>query len=164
MSIVGWLLLVGVGIALGYGLGRRWPGSAEKITHLERERDAAREDLAAYRRDVSSHFERTAQLFDKVTADYRGLYEHLAQGSRQLSAIRGEAIDAPLVQPEGRRLAAITPPREPADAAPPESANREITAANDSGGEVPELQPDVPPEPQPEAQPESAPKHSTQER
>jgi uncharacterized protein len=160
MSTLGWLFLVGIGIALGYGVGRRWPGSAEKITHLERERDAAREDLAAYRRDVSSHFERTAQLFDKVTADYRGLYEHLAQGSRQLSAIRGEAIDAPLVQPEGRRLAATAPAREPSDATQPERAEGERAAANDAGREGPERQP----EQQPEQQPEPPLKASTQER
>jgi uncharacterized membrane-anchored protein YhcB (DUF1043 family) len=104
MGTLGWLLVIAVGIALGFSVGRLWPGSAAKITELERQRDAAREDLRTYRQDVSNHFERTAQLFDKVTADYRGLYEHLAVGARQLSAIPGESIEARLAEPEQRRL------------------------------------------------------------
>jgi uncharacterized protein len=144
MSTVGWLLLVAVGIALGYSLGRLWPGGADRITSLERERDAAREDLATYRRDVSAHFERTAQLFDKVTADYRGLYEHLAQGSRQLGAIRGEAIEPSLARPEGRRLAAIVPAHEPVDARP-DSEAADTIAAEDSGRDEGDQFPDPPP-------------------
>jgi uncharacterized protein len=105
MGTVGWLLVVAVGIALGFSVGRLWPGAAAKLTQLQRERDAAREDLRNYRKDVSTHFERTAELFDKVTADYRGLYEHLALSARQLSAIRGESAEAPLAEPEQRRLA-----------------------------------------------------------
>ena len=49
MGTVGWLLVVAVGIALGYSVGRLWPGSAAKLTALQRERDAAREDLRIYR-------------------------------------------------------------------------------------------------------------------
>jgi uncharacterized protein len=60
-----------------------------------------------YRADVSQHFERTAELFDKVTADYRSLYEHLAMSARQLGAIPGESgrsVEARLAEPEQRRL------------------------------------------------------------
>jgi uncharacterized protein len=108
MGTVGWLLVVAVGVALGFSAGRLWPGTSAKITELERERDAAREDLNTYREEVGAHFETTAELFDKVTADYRGLYEHLAIGARQLGAIRGEAVESPsLAEPERRRLAAM---------------------------------------------------------
>jgi uncharacterized protein len=117
MGTLGWLLVVAVAIALGFSVGRMWPGAAAKLTELERQRDAAREDLQTYRQDVSSHFERTAELFDKVTADYRGLYEHLALGARQLSAIRGEAVEQRLAEPEQRRLA--TAVAEPPAAEPP---------------------------------------------
>ena len=110
MGTVGWLLVVAVGVALGFSAGRLWPGTSAKITELERQRDAAREDLNTYREEVGTHFEKTAELFDKVTADYRGLYEHLAIGARQLGAIKGEAVEAPsLAEPEQRRLAAIEP-------------------------------------------------------
>src|SRR5690606_38169489 len=98
-------LVVAVGIVLGYGIGRTWPGATARLTELQKERDAAREELREYRKDVSTHFERTAALFDKVTADYQGLYEHLALGARRLSSIRGESDDASLAEPELRRLA-----------------------------------------------------------
>jgi uncharacterized protein len=131
MGTLGWLLVVAVGIALGFGIGRTWPGSAAKLSELERQRDAAREDLQTYRQDVNRHFERTAELFDKVTADYRGLYEHLALGARQLSAIRGEAVEQRLAEPEQRRLAtaAAQPPapEPPPEEAPPEEAPQEET-------------------------------------
>jgi uncharacterized protein len=138
MGTVGWLLVVAVGIALGYSVGRLWPGSAAKLTALQRERDAAREDLRIYREEVSSHFERTAELFDKVTADYRGLYEHLATSARQLGAIRGESADSRLARPEQRRLAEVAPP-------PPQPA------------ESPQLRPEPELEPEPELKPQPAP-------
>lgn len=126
MGTVGWLLVVAVGIALGFSVGRLWPGSAAKLTALQRERDAAREDLRLYRQEVSGHFERTAELFDKVTADYRGLYEHLAVSARRLGAIRGESADSRLAKPEQRRLTEIAPgveqPAEPAN--PPQETGR----------------------------------------
>jgi uncharacterized protein len=122
MGTVGWLLVVAIGIALGYSAGRLWPGSAAKVKELERERDAARADLKSYRQDVSAHFEATAELFDKVTADYRGLYEHLAVGARQLGAIRGEPVELPLAEPERRRLAPAEPGPEPVPQPVPEKA------------------------------------------
>lgn len=130
MGTVGWLLVVAVGIALGYSVGRLWPGSAARITALQRERDAAREDLRTYREEVSRHFQRTAELFDKVTADYRGLYEHLATSARQLGAIRGEAVESRLARPEQRRLTEVAPP-EPQATQPspePERAAHEVAA------------------------------------
>jgi uncharacterized protein len=127
MGTVGWLLVVAVGIALGFSVGRLWPGSAARLNALEEERDAAREDLETYRQEVSAHFARTAHLFDKVTADYRGLYEHLATGSRQLGALRGESVELPQAPPEARRLARTdpdpdAPPAEPSSRAFGESA------------------------------------------
>jgi uncharacterized protein len=138
MGTVGWLLVVAVGIALGFSVGRLWPGSAARLTALQRERDAAREDLRIYREEVSRHFERTAVLFDKVTADYRGLYEHLATSARQLGAIRGESVDSRLARPEQRRLAEVAPPPEPQEAGQPADA---------STTEQSPATPDEPPEP-----------------
>jgi uncharacterized protein len=109
MGTVGWLLVVATAIALGFSAGRLWPGLKTKISELERDRDAAREDLRSYRQEVDGHFARTAELFDKVTADYRGLYEHLALGARQLGSIRGESVAVPLAEPEQRRLARSGP-------------------------------------------------------
>jgi uncharacterized protein len=122
MGTIGWLLLVAIGIALGFGAGRLWPGSSAKLTEMERQRDLAREDLKNYRTDVSQHFERTAELFDKVTSDYRSLYEHLALSARQLGAIPGESTEVRLAEPEQRRLAMSS---GAAASAPGDSADRE---------------------------------------
>jgi uncharacterized membrane-anchored protein YhcB (DUF1043 family) len=144
MGTVGWLLVVAVGIALGYSVGRLWPGSAAKLTALQRERDAAREDLRIYREEVSSHFQRTAELFDKVTADYRGLYEHLATSARQLGAIRGEAVDSRLARPEQRRLAEVAPPQPPAtepEPAPEPEPTADESSAPPAGAPAPRTEP-----------------------
>ena len=145
MGTVGWILVVLVGIALGFSVGRLWPGSAARVTELERERDAAREDLRDYQQNVSTHFERTAELFDKVTADYRGLYEHLAMSARQLGAIRGEAVETPLAEPERRQLASAAPAPRAEDQPEPE----------------PEPEPEPGAEPEPEPEPEDSPKSSS---
>jgi uncharacterized protein len=147
MSTLGWLLVVAIGIALGFSAARLWPGAGTRITELERERDAAREALRHYRQDVNEHFARTAQLFDKVTGDYRRLYEHLATGSRQLTAIPAEAADTALEEPERRRLA-----RDAAAAGPP-------APAAESALQVEQPSPDDPgPELADAAAPEAGPK------
>jgi uncharacterized protein len=165
MGTLGWLLVVAVGIALGFSVGRLWPGSAAKITELERQRDAAREDLRTYREDVSTHFERTAELFDKVTADYRGLYEHLAVGARRLGAIPGESIEARLAEPEQRRLgtavgaagaaAAMTTPAA-SETAPSVAEEIPLHPPRDYD-ESPEPEPTGEPEPEPEPEPTGEP-------
>lgn len=149
MSTLGWLLLVALGVALGFSAARVWPGSAAKLTQLERERDAAREDLRNYQKDVGSHFEQTAELFDKVTTDYRRLYEHLAVGARQLGAIPGESVEAPLAEPERRRLS------EGASVAAEESASDEQAA--DVAQREPEAESEPKPAPEADSEPASEP-------
>ena len=121
MGTMAWLALVAVGIAFGFGIGRLWPGRKTKLAELEQERDQARQELGSYREEVGAHFARTAELFDKVTADYRGLYEHLALSARQLGAIRGETAARPLKEPEQRRLG---PAGSATAAAPPWDLHR----------------------------------------
>lgn len=41
-------------------------------------------ELAAYREQVGQHFRRSAELINGMTAAYRAVYEHLAQGAHQL--------------------------------------------------------------------------------
>lgn len=118
MGTIGWLALVAVGLALGFAIGRLWPSRKTKLAELEQERDQAHKELGNYREEVSAHFERTAELFDKVTADYRSLYEHLALSARQLGAIQGEPAERSLTEPEQRRLGAVAAPQAPVDAPP----------------------------------------------
>jgi uncharacterized membrane-anchored protein YhcB (DUF1043 family) len=133
VGTIGWLALIAVGIALGVGIGRAWPVRTAKMAELEREKDQARNELGQYREEVSAHFERTAELFDKVTADYRSLYEHLALSARQLGAIEGESTPQPLEKPEQRRLGAAATPETPdareTSETPETSATPDATAA-----------------------------------
>ena len=122
MGTIGWLALVAVGLALGFGIGRLWPSRKTKVAALEKERDQAHEELGNYREEVSAHFERTAELFDKVTADYRSLYEHLALSARQLGAIQGEPAERSLREPEQRRLGPVAAQQTPVDAPPADAA------------------------------------------
>lgn len=119
MSTIGWLALVVAGIALGFGVGRLWSGRKTKLAEIEREREQARAELGNYRAEVSAHFERTAELFDQVTADYRSLYEHLALSARQLGAIQGEPAERSLQEPEQRRLGPAATTAAAGEAEPP---------------------------------------------
>lgn len=135
MSTLGWVVVIVLAAALGFGLGLLRSRSSGKVAEMQRERDTAREELGNYRREVDAHFERTAELFDKVTDDYRNLYDHLAVSARQLGAIPGESSEAPLARPEQRRLAteeAITG-TEPS---PADAAEDEGTEARPAVGEA----------------------------
>ena len=133
MGTIGWLALVAVGLALGFGIGRLWPSRKTKVAELEKERDQAHEELGNYREEVSAHFERTAELFDKVTADYRSLYEHLALSARQLGAIQGEPAERTLTEPEQRRLGPVAAPQTPVDASPADAAPETETETETDG-------------------------------
>lgn len=119
MSTIGWLALIVAGIALGFGIGRAWPSRKTKLAEIEQERDQARKELGEYREEVGAHFARTAELFDKVTSDYRSLYEHLALSARQLGAIQGEPAERSLKEPEQRRLGPAAAADAPLEAEPP---------------------------------------------
>lgn len=123
MGTIGWLAFIAVGIALGIGIGRALPVRTAKMAELEREKEQARDELGKYREEVSAHFERTAALFDKVTADYRNLYEHLAVSARQLGAIEGESSEQALKEPEQRRLASAETAERPDEADMPDTAD-----------------------------------------
>lgn len=165
MGTLGWILVIAVALALGFSLGQLRSKSAGKIAELERERDAAKEELGNYRREVDTHFERTAELFDKVTDDYRKLYDHLALSARQLGAIRGESAEVPLARPEQRRLAlgddgavAPAPETEPGpdtDSAPepeaaPESEAEQKPGRGQASPGASKAEPESEPEPEPE--------------
>ena len=155
MGTLGWILVVAVAVALGFSLGQLRSKSAGKIAQLTRERDAAREELGNYRREVDTHFERTAELFDKVTDDYRKLYDHLALSARQLGAIRGESAEVPLARPEQRRLAldddgAVDEPK-------PESSREPSPDSATKPAAEPSAEPEVNPEPEPRREPDPKP-------
>ncbi|MEE4244921.1 MAG: DUF1043 family protein [Kangiellaceae bacterium] len=78
------LILAGAAAAIAYNLGKQNGPSQQKIDELEQlvlEKDA---ELQRYRSKVSDHFETTANLFSKVSADYQALYQHMADSSQSL--------------------------------------------------------------------------------
>ena len=77
--IIGVVALV-IGALIGYLFGRSGSGSSNQEHELEQ----AKLELDAYKEKVSSHFEETAELVNKMTESYRGVYQHLATGAAAL--------------------------------------------------------------------------------
>lgn len=75
MMIVALLLLGGlVGYLLAGGRRGGDDGADEKVAALEAE-------VATYKQGVTTHFQETADLMQQMTAQYRALYAHMAQGA-----------------------------------------------------------------------------------
>jgi uncharacterized membrane-anchored protein YhcB (DUF1043 family) len=82
-----WLIaLIGlaVGGLAGYLLARRFGDSEQRAVALQQELDRARDDHAAYRRDVSEHFAKTAVAVNQLTESYRDVHQQLSEGARAL--------------------------------------------------------------------------------
>jgi len=124
-----WVLLIAATlVAFGFGFlaARLSSGAARRSRELDDELQRNRAELTAYRAQVSSHFSRTAELVNELTANYRTVYQHLAEGSRALcngDGPRLEALQEPSPVIDGR--APVTPDRSPDEvashSAPPDS-------------------------------------------
>ena len=79
-GVVGLLL----GCLIGIWLERR------KMPDVE----ALKAEHAGYRREVETHFEKTAQLAHQMADNYRNMYQHLAQGAVSLCEQKDE-LQAP---------------------------------------------------------------------
>lgn len=109
-----------VGLAVGFLLGRRSSEGAERARSFEAELDAQRaaleqvqaekhsalEDLArarteaeGYRERVVQHFYGTSDQLRSLTLRYRELFEHLADGARELCPEAAGALQAGLEAP-----------------------------------------------------------------
>ena len=124
-----------VGLAIGFLLGRRSSEAAERARILEAELDAQRaaleqvqaEKLAAledltrarteaegYRERVVQHFYGTSDQLRSLTLRYRELFEHLAEGARELCPEASSALQAGLAAPAlGGGAADPETPRRP---------------------------------------------------
>lgn len=72
-----------VGVLVGVALPR---ASQERgrTRELESQLQASRQELATYHDQVTQHFVQTADLLHAMTANYRVVYEHLADGAQRL--------------------------------------------------------------------------------
>jgi uncharacterized membrane-anchored protein YhcB (DUF1043 family) len=125
-----------VGLAIGFLLGRRSSEAAERARALEAELDAeravleqvqaekhaalddltrARADAEQYRERVVQHFYGTSDQLRSLTLRYRELFEHLADGARELCPEAEGALQAGLEAPAlaGRAAAELEEAPEP---------------------------------------------------
>ncbi len=123
-----WLILasmLAVGILFGFFIGRsKGDTSAPKVQELEQSIAQANQEMQEYRGQVTGHFEKTANLFNQLTNDYREVYEHLANSSEQLcgdqvAKIKGLTADTKVLEGEGGELE--NPTVEAASEAKPEA-------------------------------------------
>jgi hypothetical protein len=77
------LVALGIGALIGFLLGRAG-GSSSREQELVDELDVARAELDGYKRQVSEHFEQTAQLVNGLTDQYRKVHQHLASSAESL--------------------------------------------------------------------------------
>lgn len=85
-SWIGSAVFFAVGGIAGYFIARQIKD--KRTRQLEQNLETARNELGNYRQDVNRHFLKTSLLFNKLTDDYREVYEHLASGAQNLCSER----------------------------------------------------------------------------
>ena len=78
------LLGVAAGFTVGVIIGFRYLSNKPRLAELEQQIEAAKAEQADYKQQVTTHFAKTAELFQNMTDSYRNVYQHLAEGSNQL--------------------------------------------------------------------------------
>lgn len=178
MSWILALLALAAGLVAGHLLSRRFDDARQQVRALQEELDQARAEQAAYRREVSDHFARTAQAVNQLTASYRTVHQQLSEGARTLcdhgdaeTALAFDAarlIDRPVVPPSAPEA---TPPTanaddEPVPAPASETTAAEVTSAAEPTAADPAAETAAVPEPTAETEEPEAPKEleETEER
>ncbi len=106
MSAWIWLVLTGVaGLIAGFFIGRSSSAGVKRSLQLDQELRDVRGELDRYRNSVVEHFTGTAQLVNKLTADYREMYQHLSRGAQELAGGRTPHIES-LAAPQVERIPA----------------------------------------------------------
>lgn len=115
MSLITWLsgaIVLAIGGGAGFYLARQIKD--KRTLELEQQLDTAQNKLSEYQDDVNRHFLKTSLLFNKLTDDYREVYEHLATGAQKLC--KEKPVVSALNLPEAKILsAAITADTSAAD-------------------------------------------------
>ncbi|MGA7801410.1 MAG: DUF1043 family protein [Gammaproteobacteria bacterium] len=110
------IVLLAVGFAAGVLAFWLFRPKDRRARQLETELDKTREDLENYRADVTRHFQRTSQVFEELTENYKTLYTHLAAGAGELCGDQNRPPQLDI--PENRLLAERNEAPQPTQTAP----------------------------------------------
>ncbi len=97
-------IIIGTGMAgllAGFVIGwlsRTSTGSGQQ--RLTEDLQKTQQELEQYRQEVGGHFTRTAELVGEMTAQYRAVYEHLADGAQRLGGDQAVRLEAAIIQGE----------------------------------------------------------------
>ena len=147
-----WFILASmfvVGATMGFIIGYTRNSDAKKVQKLESELEKAQKEMGQYRGQVTDHFDKTAELFNRLTHDYRDVYEHLAVSSQvlcgdQTAKITGEVPERDLLEAEPLVAeSSVEQPSEEQKEAEPENSvetpvleDAVLAAKEDKGEEV----------------------------
>lgn len=121
--IVGLIVFAGLGIFVG----TRISSDKRRIRELEEDLSRTKKELEQYRSKVNNHFQKTSELFSKMTSTYKAVYMHLAEGSQEL------CNDITLLKPVNSEFLKVIHEEEQADSA---ENIKEETADISSTGET----------------------------
>lgn len=124
MAWIGGVIVFAVGGGAGFFIARQ---IKDKHTlGLEEQLKTAHTQLDEYQGEVNHHFLKTSQLFNKLTDNYREVYEHLATGAQKLCNDKPPA--AMLDLPETKILAATVATTTDTVAATEETSGVDVAA------------------------------------
>ena len=97
------LVFVGIGCllagaAIGYFLANKKPEQQSRAA-LEKQFTDMQQQQQEYQQQVSSHFDRTAELLNDLAESYRSVHNHIAEGA---SSLHSTGISPLQAIPEGR--------------------------------------------------------------
>ncbi|VAX03692.1 hypothetical protein MNBD_GAMMA19-2103 [hydrothermal vent metagenome] len=105
ISLMAWMsgaIVFAIGGGVGFYIARQ---VKDKHTlGLEKQLETTQNQLSEYQGEVNRHFLKTSLLFNKLTDDYREVYEHLATGAQKLC--NDKPLAATLDLPETKILTA----------------------------------------------------------
>ena len=133
----GWMWIVlgsmfAVGAFLGFALGRTKGDDFQKVRELEHSLEESKAELEDYRQSVAEHFGKTAELFNRLTTDYREVYEHLAASSE---ALCGDQVPKISAQVPDSKLLDAEPATTEVEASQPESEGEKAAAVEEEKAE-----------------------------
>jgi uncharacterized membrane-anchored protein YhcB (DUF1043 family) len=132
--IIIWLsgvLLLALGILLGFIIARRSGKKHALIQELEEQLAQSRKEMEEYRTLVNEHFMKTSELVDQMTASYRAIFMHLANGAQALS---GRSPEASLRLPEDEFFTHPQPPEKTREESEtmPEAGEERVVAGSET--------------------------------